>query len=138
MYCWRFRLCLHGTGQKFHRSKICAVHTVYMDPSLFWHANTCLHGIGYLRAYSEPAGFFSAIYHVDMDRSIRFSVHVMAPKRKAADDEENDSNDSFVKCCLLIQKFLRHSSATTAPFIKLSHQKDDVRPGLTQCFLCFF
>ena len=62
----------------------------------------------------------------------------MAPKRKAADDEGNDSNDSFVKFSLLILKFLRHSSATTTPFIKLSHQRDDVRPGLTQFFLCFF
>ena len=78
------------------------------------------------------------IYHVNMGRSILFSVHVMAPKRKAADDEENDSNDSFVKFSLLILKFLRHSSVNTAPFIKLSHQRDDVHPGLTQCFLCFF
>ena len=62
----------------------------------------------------------------------------MAPKRKAADDEENDSNDSFGKFFLFILKFLCHSSAITAPFIKLSHQRDDVRPGLTQCFLCFF
>ena len=79
--------------------------------------------------------FFSAIYHVNMRRSILFSV--MAPKRKVADDEESDSNDSFVKFSLLILKFLRYSSANTAPFIKLSHQRD-VRPGLTQCFLCFF
>ena len=43
-----------------------------------------------LRAYRV----FSAIYHVDMRRSILYSV--MAPKRKAANacDEENDSNDT--------------------------------------------
>ena len=88
-----FRLCLHGTGQEFHRSKICEVHTVYTEPSLFLHENIfCLHGTGYLRSYSEPAGFFSAIYHVNMRRSIPFSV--MAPKRKAADVEENDSTDT--------------------------------------------
>ena len=55
-----FRLCLHGTGQEFHRSKICEVHTVYTEPSLFLHENIfCLHGTGYLRSYSEPAVFFS-------------------------------------------------------------------------------
>ena len=86
-------MCLHGTCQEFHRSKICAVHTVYTEPSLFLHENIfCLHGTGYLRSYSEPAVFFSAIYHVNMRRSILFSV--MAPKRKAADVKENYSTDT--------------------------------------------
>ena len=86
-------MCLHGTCQEFHRSKICAVHTVYTEPSLFLKEFIfCLHGTGYLRSYSEPAVFFSAIYHVNMRRSILFSV--MAPKRKAADVKENYSTDT--------------------------------------------
>ena len=46
-----------------------------------------------MRSYSEPAVFFfSAIYHVNMRRSTLFSV--MAPKRKTADVEENNSTDT--------------------------------------------
>ena len=56
----RIRICLHSTGQEFHGSKICAVHTVYTEPSLFLHENIfCLHGTGYLRSYSESAVFFN-------------------------------------------------------------------------------
>ena len=49
----RCRLRLHGTGQIFSRSKICTVHTVYTEPSLFLHERIFrLHGTGYLTLHS--------------------------------------------------------------------------------------
>ena len=69
--------CLHGTVSFFF---FCTkISSVYTDT-------------GCLRSHSEPAVIFLAIYHVNMRRPILFSV--MTPKRKAADDEENDSNDT--------------------------------------------
>ena len=90
------RLCLHGTGKESHRSKICAVYTVCTEPSHFLHENIfCLRGTGYLRSYSEPEVFFQRFTHVNMRRSILFNV--MAPKRKAADVEENDLTDTWTE-----------------------------------------
>ena len=46
----------------------------------------------YQSRISPVESVFSAIYHVNMRRSILFSV--MAPKRKAADVKENDFTDT--------------------------------------------
>ena len=66
--------CLHGTVSFFARK-----YLLFTRDRLF-------------EIVLRPAVFFSAIYHVNMRRSILFSV--MAPKRKAADVEENDSTDT--------------------------------------------
>ena len=67
--------CLHGTVSFFTRK-----YLLFTRDRLFEIV---------LRTRSF---FFSAIYHVNMRRSILFSV--MAPKRKAADVKENYSTDT--------------------------------------------
>ena len=71
--------CLHGTVSFFARK-----YLLFTRDRLFEIVKELL--------YPELAVFFSAIYHVNMRRSILFSV--MAPKRKTADVEENDSTDT--------------------------------------------
>ena len=83
------------TGRKFVRYILFTRNRLFFARKYLVCICICIckqHGTGYLRSYTEPARFFSAIYHVNMRRSILFSV--MAPKRKAADVEENDSTDT--------------------------------------------
>ena len=66
--------CLHGTVSFFARK-----YLLFTRDRLF-------------EIVHRARRIFSAIYHVNMRRSILFSM--MAPKRKAADVEENDSTDT--------------------------------------------